>query len=327
MAFMNRNKGSWRLFRLSLFILAIFFISYYFFPEQLSFFSSRKTLNFSHATKSISLIDDGNFFPATTQAATVADFLQEQNIPLTDMDDILPSRNARLYPGIFITIHRAIPLEIKVDGKILAITSTAPTVYGALQENAITLGRLDTISQPLYARFTNGDVLTITRINVEEKVIAEDIPYKTIHKEDAKLGWREEKTQQSGKKGIREVKYKITYKNNKEISRVVLEKNITQEPIDAIITKGTYMKLGKAANGQGTWYAYQGGLFAASTSIPRGSFAKVTNTATGKSVVVQINDYGPQGKGRIIDLDKVAFAKIASIGAGVIGVKVEQVLN
>ena len=58
-----------------------------------------------------------------------------------------------------------------------------------------------------------------------------------------------------------------------------------------------------------------------------GSYAKVTNTANGKSVIVQINDRGPFGPGRIIDLDKVAFAKIASIGAGVIGVKVEEVLN
>jgi rare lipoprotein A len=70
-----------------------------------------------------------------------------------------------------------------------------------------------------------------------------------------------------------------------------------------------------------------GGLFAASTTIPKGSFAKVTNLANNKSIVVQINDYGPQGKGRIIDLDKVAFQKIASIGAGVVGVKVEEVLN
>ena len=112
-----------------------------------------------------------------------------------------------------------------------------------------------------------------------------------------------------------------------EVSRVILEKSITKESIPQIETHGTYMKLGGAAKGQGTWYSYMGGLFAASTTIPKGSYAKVTNTANGKSVVVQINDYGPQGKGRVIDLDKVAFTKIASLGAGVIGVKVEQILN
>jgi rare lipoprotein A len=108
---------------------------------------------------------------------------------------------------------------------------------------------------------------------------------------------------------------------------VVLARQKTKDPVTQIETQGTYMQLGKANKGQGTWYAYQGGMFAASTTIAKGSYAKVTNTATGKSIVVQINDYGPQGKGRIIDLDKVAFQKLASIGAGVIGVKVEEVLN
>jgi rare lipoprotein A len=42
---------------------------------------------------------------------------------------------------------------------------------------------------------------------------------------------------------------------------------------------------------------------------------------------VQINDRGPFGNGRIIDLDKIAFEKIASLGAGVANVKVEVVLN
>jgi rare lipoprotein A len=58
-----------------------------------------------------------------------------------------------------------------------------------------------------------------------------------------------------------------------------------------------------------------------------GSYARVTNKANGKSVIVQINDRGPFGENRIIDLDKVAFAKIASLGAGVIDVKVEEVMN
>jgi rare lipoprotein A len=77
----------------------------------------------------------------------------------------------------------------------------------------------------------------------------------------------------------------------------------------------------------GTWYSYTGKRAAASLSLPLGSYARVTNPANGKSVIVVINDRGPYGKGRIIDLDKVAFEEIASLGAGVIDVKVEPVLN
>lgn len=87
------------------------------------------------------------------------------------------------------------------------------------------------------------------------------------------------------------------------------------------------MKVGKTHTGLGTWYAFTGTLAAASPWLPMGSYARVVNTANGKSVIVKINDRGPFGKNRIIDLDKVAFEEIASIGAGVIEVKVEEVTN
>ena len=56
-------------------------------------------------------------------------------------------------------------------------------------------------------------------------------------------------------------------------------------------------------------------------------YLRVTNRANGKSVIVQVNDCGPYGKGRVIDLNKKAFQKIADLGAGVINVKVEEILN
>jgi rare lipoprotein A len=61
--------------------------------------------------------------------------------------------------------------------------------------------------------------------------------------------------------------------------------------------------------------------------MPIGSYARVTNVDNGKSVIVRINDRGPFVPGRIIDLDKVAFQKIASTGAGVINVKMEEIVN
>jgi rare lipoprotein A len=41
---------------------------------------------------------------------------------------------------------------------------------------------------------------------------------------------------------------------------------------------------------------------------------------------VQINDRGPFVAGRIIDLDREAFKKIAPLGAGVIDIKMEEII-
>jgi serine-type D-Ala-D-Ala endopeptidase (penicillin-binding protein 7) len=80
--------------------------------------------------------------------------------------------------------------------------------------------------------------------------------------------------------------------------------------------------------GQASWYKYKGGLFAASPDFPKKSKLRVYNIANNKFVDVVINDFGPDRKihpGRVIDLDSVAFKKIASTGAGLINVRIEPI--
>ena len=84
--------------------------------------------------------------------------------------------------------------------------------------------------------------------------------------------------------------------------------------------------------GEASWYGYQGGYFAASRDFAKGARIKVTNQSDGenqgKSVIVTINDYGPElWTGRIIDLDKVAFEAIGNLKGGVMPVRIEVVNN
>jgi len=64
---------------------------------------------------------------------------------------------------------------------------------------------------------------------------------------------------------------------------------------------------------------------AAHKKLPFGTKVKVTNIKNGKSVVVKINDRGPFVKGRIIDLTRSAFNRIANTDSGVINVKIKVI--
>jgi len=66
-------------------------------------------------------------------------------------------------------------------------------------------------------------------------------------------------------------------------------------------------------------------LTAAHPTLPFGSMVKVTNLGNGKSVVVRINDRGPNTKGRIIDLSYAAAKKIDMIQAGTARVRIELI--
>jgi rare lipoprotein A len=78
---------------------------------------------------------------------------------------------------------------------------------------------------------------------------------------------------------------------------------------------------GKTANGE---QAAASGLTAAHRTLPFGTRVKVTNRATGRSVVVRINDRGPFVAGRIIDLTPAAaralgFDGLAHVSVDVVG--------
>jgi rare lipoprotein A len=63
---------------------------------------------------------------------------------------------------------------------------------------------------------------------------------------------------------------------------------------------------------------------AAHQTLPWGSRVKVINLANGKSVDVRINDRGPFGKGRIIDLSRAAARALGMMGRGLTTVRVER---
>src|SRR5688572_10585787 len=67
-------------------------------------------------------------------------------------------------------------------------------------------------------------------------------------------------------------------------------------------------------------------MSAAHPTLPIPSYARVTNVANGRSVVVRINDRGPFLHGRVIDLSYAAAHKLGYIQAGAAQVEVEAVL-
>nr|WP_321910998.1 septal ring lytic transglycosylase RlpA family protein [Paraburkholderia sp. J11-2] len=104
-------------------------------------------------------------------------------------------------------------------------------------------------------------------------------------------------------------------------SSAPLAENDTADDADATILASHSRATGSALqSGEASWYAskfqgrrtasgerYNGGaLTAAHRTLPLGTWVRVTSLATGRSVVVRINDRGPFIAGRIIDLSWAA---------------------
>ena len=66
-------------------------------------------------------------------------------------------------------------------------------------------------------------------------------------------------------------------------------------------------------------------MTAAHRTLPFNTVVRVTNQRNGRAVNVRINDRGPYGNGRVIDLSEAAARQLQMIDAGVVPVVIEVV--
>ncbi|SDS89290.1 rare lipoprotein A [Halopseudomonas xinjiangensis] len=99
----------------------------------------------------------------------------------------------------------------------------------------------------------------------------------------------------------------------------------TEAEVYSTVGKASYYssRLHGRATASGELYD-QTALTAAHPNLPFGTIVCVTNTRTGQSVAVRINDRGPFTGGRIIDLSRRAAREIGMINAGSARVHVES---
>lgn len=279
-------------------------------------------------SKDVSVSVDGAAFRYSgTKAMTVGELLVETGVKVADDDRVFPEKNATVLSGMTVFVERKKDVTIKADGGTRTIGTYSRKVIGVIDESGLGLEEEDIVKPGRETRLDSEMTVSIIRVDIKEETVEKKIAFETVEKEDDELSFRKRIVTQKGENGVRSYRYRVSYHDGKEVGRKLLGNEITKEPVKEIVTQGTYVKTGKSHRGAASWYAWTGTMAAANPWLPMGSYVKVTNMENGKSVIVKINDRGPFVPGRIIDLDKVAFQKIASIGAGVINVKMEEIVN
>lgn len=89
---------------------------------------------------------------------------------------------------------------------------------------------------------------------------------------------------------------------------------------------GVFEHTGLMSVGRASWYRFKACDCSASPDFPKGTRLKVTNLENGASVVVTVNDWGPERDifpDRVVDLDATAFAKIGRTTLGTLSVSIE----
>jgi rare lipoprotein A len=91
------------------------------------------------------------------------------------------------------------------------------------------------------------------------------------------------------------------------------------KPVHAETGIAAFYGGGRTASGE---VSGPNGLTAAHRTLPFGTKVLVTNVRNGRTVLVRINDRGPYGRGRIIDLSRAAARELDMISVGTTRVSV-----
>jgi len=270
-------------------------------------------------------------------ALDVNEVLRELGTEVGRRDIVRPSRLARVVPGMVVEVRRPVAIQVLADGRSHDVITDARTVAGVLERLNIALGPEDRVLPGLDAAPVADGRIVVQRITRATETRVEAIDFATVKRRNPDLPKGQERVVEPGKKGLREVTEEVVRADGKVESRRALSERVVRAPVDRVVEVGTKTvertsprpanTSGRTPNtqeGKASWYDHPGNdpMTAAHRTLPFGTMVTVTNLANGKTVTVRINDRGPFVEGRIIDLNREAFQRIAPTSAGVLRVRI-----
>lgn len=215
---------------------------------------------------------DGKEQAIITYKGTVKGALHDNNIEIGPKDKIQPAMDSQMKNNEKIVIHRAVNVEVAVDGKTKNVQSAENTIADMLKVEGIALDEEDKIQPTEDAQLKDKMKITVTRVDSKEIKEVKTLDYETVIKNDENLDKSVSKTVQAGKTGDKQITYKVVYEDGKEVSRKVVAEKVTNKPVNKIVVKGSGTSVA-LSRGDSVLYkkklnmsatAYSGGTYTAS---------------------------------------------------------------
>jgi hypothetical protein len=192
----------------------------------------------------------------------------------------------------------------------------------------------DRVAPPPSAPLHDGSTVRYDRVDtvVRQRSARIPFPVRTDYTDQFFPGRLE--VLKAGSLGIAVETVRVRRVNGVLVSERVLERRVVMPPVPEhrlsapySMYSGTLVEPGTGSTwqtGSASWYDPPwSGLTAAHPWLPFGTRVAVTDLASGRSVTVVIDDRGPFGEGRVIDLSPEAFAALSPLGRGLLHVRLD----
>src|SRR5690606_35841866 len=165
--------------------------------------------------------------------------LYEAGIDIFLTDIVMPPQGELIAGDTIITINRARPVTIQVDGVSLESRVQGATVADALSEAGIALIGLDYTIPAENDLIEAGMTIAVLRVTEEILSYDESIPFETVYQADPNLELDQRQVVQGGQVGIQRHNERVRYEDGLEIAREPAGTELVQAPQNAVIAYGT----------------------------------------------------------------------------------------
>ncbi len=178
-----------------------------------------------------------------TTARTVGEALLQAGVMIYLADRVSPAPGERIQPDMQITIERAKPVTIWVDGRQVRTRTLSDKVSDVLAEMNIVLFEQDYAKPDLNAPVEPNTEVRVVRIRREVAIQQDFIPFETLWQPDPELELDNQVLAQDGAPGVREQRSLVTYEDGLEVKRELTADFVAREPLPRIYKYGTKVVL------------------------------------------------------------------------------------
>ena len=218
-----------------------------------------------------------------------------------------------------------------VAGKVHDVSTNAATTEALLTAMGIQPDADDRVVPPPSTPLHDGMTVRFAAVRTIVRRVVTTVPFavRTDYASTMTPGHLEVLREGTTGSAQETVSFRIV--NGRVVSTTTLRRTVVVPPVPErrvsapwSMYDGTLVEPGTGATtqtGEASWYDPPwSGLTAAHPWLPFGTLVTVTDRGTGRSVTVVIDDRGPFGPGRIIDLSPEAFAQLSPLGRGLLDV-------
>ena len=190
------------------------------------------------ATHAVTFDLAGTLSQHATSAATVGDFLREQNVVAGPNDYVDPSADVPLSDGMIVTYRAAVNVTIVAGQQRTDVTSAADDVGSLLEEQHVRLGTNDRVTPSLSDAVPANGIVRIERVLEWDRDRRETIAAPVVRRLDFSLAPGTERVVSRGNDGERDEVVRYTQRDGGRVQSTVIASHVLRKPKPRVVVEG-----------------------------------------------------------------------------------------